>query len=178
MVEDFTFPTMPPVQCGAKKIPFPHFTSPPPWFVVPADAGVHDHHRRCFSAAEHAGKANNDVYPGPRGRSERFAVMEEHKMDMLWEDFNEELARAPPVCPLSPLSKGGGLMTMTMMKEAEWFYSDGDGDGDDGGVIETRKRTGRHMVVRRRRWSLLLMLRLLKKLFLVKKSRNGRTAPI
>jgi hypothetical protein len=33
-------------------------------------------------------------------------------------------------------------------------------------------------VVRRRKWSLLLMLRLLKKLFVVKRTRNPRTAPI
>jgi hypothetical protein len=98
----------------------------------------------------------------------------DEKMDMLWEDFNEELARVPPVCPLSPLTKGGGgLMTMTMMKEAAYWLD----DGSDGVVAETGKR-GRHMVVRRRRWSLLLMLRLLKKLFLVNKSRNQRTTSI
>ncbi|KAE8821163.1 hypothetical protein D1007_00789 [Hordeum vulgare] len=145
-MDEFTFPTVPDGQC--KLAPFP-----PPWFVV---------------AEEEDDGGSSGGGGVPWGRDE--------KMDMLWEDFNEELARAPPVCPLSPLSKGGGLMTMAMMKEAEWFYS--DGDGDEGGVIETRKRSGRHMVVRRRRWSLLLMLRLLKKLFLVKKSRNGRTAPI
>jgi hypothetical protein len=100
----------------------------------------------------------------------------DEKMDMLWEDFNEELARVPPVCPLSPLTKGaGGLMTMTMMKEAAWL----DDDGDSYGGVAEKGRRGRHMVVRRRRWSLLLMLRLLKKLFLVKKSRNQqRTTPI
>ncbi|KAF7048137.1 hypothetical protein CFC21_056949 [Triticum aestivum] len=151
-MDEFTFPTVPGGQC--KLAPFP-----PPWFVAAV-------------AEEEEGDDGSGGGGAPWGRDE--------KMDMLWEDFNEELARAPPVCPLSPVSKGGGLMAMTMMKEAEWFYSDGDGDGDDGGVIEARKRTGsgRHMVVRRRRWSLLLMLRLLKKLFLVKKSRNGRTAPI
>ncbi|KAI4987753.1 hypothetical protein ZWY2020_028511 [Hordeum vulgare] len=66
MGEDFTFPTLTPVQCGAKKLPFPHFTSPPPWFIIPDDAGAHDHHRRCFGRRG-CRKANNDIYPGPRG---------------------------------------------------------------------------------------------------------------
>ncbi|KAM3255451.1 hypothetical protein ACQJBY_048625 [Aegilops geniculata] len=158
MVEDFTFPTMPPVPCGAKKLPFPHFTSPPPWFVVPADAGAHDHHRRCFSAAEQAGKANNDVYPGPGGRSERFAVMEEHKMDMLWEDFNEELARAPQPCPLS----------MEWSSEA-WHAGEGDGIPSRHVDVVVASGTG-SSVVRRRRLGLMMMLKLLKKLFLARKS--------
>ncbi|KAI4965709.1 uncharacterized protein LOC123399875 [Hordeum vulgare subsp. vulgare] len=156
MVEDFTFPTMTPVQCGAKKLPFPHFTSPPPWFIIPDDAGAHDHHRRCFSAAEDAGKANNDIYPGPRGRSERFAVIDEHKMDMLWEDFNEELARAPQPCPLS----------MEWSSEA-WFT--GEGDGIPSRHVVVASGTG-SSVVRRRRLSLMMMLKLLKKLFLARKS--------
>ncbi|XBH68567.1 hypothetical protein VPH35_096686 [Triticum aestivum] len=145
MVEDFTFPTMPPVPCGAKKLPFPHFTSPPPWFVVPADAGAHDHHRRCFSAAEQAGKANND----------RFAVMEEHKMDMLWEDFNEELARAPQPCPLS----------MEWSSEA-WHAGEGDGIPSRHVDVVVASGTG-SSVVRRRRLGLMMMLKLL---FLARKS--------
>ncbi|XP_062197894.1 uncharacterized protein LOC133900698 [Phragmites australis] len=99
---------------------------------------------------------------------------EEDKMDMLWEDFNEELASAPPLCPLSPLNKSAGL---TMTKEA-WL-------DDEMIVVDPEKHSGRLLrahdgrVVWRRRWSLLLMLRLLKKLFVVKKSRNNpRTAPI
>ncbi|KAL6658521.1 hypothetical protein ACP70R_004107 [Stipagrostis hirtigluma subsp. patula] len=99
---------------------------------------------------------------------------EEDKMDMLWEDFNEELASAPPLCPLSPLHKLSGLGMTT--KEA-WLH-------DEVIVVDPERRAGRlrrahdGRVVRRRRWSLLLMIRLLKKLFLVKKSRDTRTAPI
>ncbi|KAL6868251.1 hypothetical protein ACP4OV_015096 [Aristida adscensionis] len=98
---------------------------------------------------------------------------EEDKMDMLWEDFNEELASAPPLCPLSPLHSKLGMTT----KEA-WLH-------DELVAVDPERRAGRRLskhadgrVVRRRRWSLLLMLRLLKKLFLVKKSRDARTAPI
>ncbi|CAO2148110.1 unnamed protein product [Urochloa humidicola] len=100
---------------------------------------------------------------------------EEEKMDMLWEDFNEELASAPPLCPLSPLINKGGLGT----KEEAWL--------EDGLILVDLKKHAKHLqhnpedgkVVRRRRWSLALMIRLLKKLFLVKKSRNNpRTAPI
>ncbi|RLM70358.1 uncharacterized protein C2845_PM17G04210 [Panicum miliaceum] len=98
---------------------------------------------------------------------------EEEKMDMLWEDFNEELASAPPLCPLSPLINKCGLA----MKEEAWR--------DDELIVLDLEKRAKHLqhpqdgrVVRRRRWSLVLMLRLLKKLFLVKKTRNPRTAPI
>ncbi|KAF0894638.1 hypothetical protein E2562_001933 [Oryza meyeriana var. granulata] len=93
---------------------------------------------------------------------------EEEKMDLLWEDFNEELARTPPVCPLSPLNiKGGGL---TAMAKDAWL--------DAGGGERARRMYSGSVVRRRRRWSLLLMLRLLKNLFLAKNTRNARTAPI
>ncbi|PNT63994.1 uncharacterized protein LOC100822468 [Brachypodium distachyon] len=129
---------------------------PPPWFLA-AVAEVE---------AEHGGGGGG-----------------EEKMDMLWEDFNEELACAAPVCPLSPLhgdGGGGGLMTMAMMKDAAWLDSDSDGDVGGGPAGKLRRRR-HYMVVRRRRWSLVLMLRLLKKLFLAKKSRTShsqRTAPL
>jgi hypothetical protein len=153
MAEDFTFPSVPPEQCGAKTLPFPRFASTPPWFVVPgagrdADASAADdhHHRRCFSAVDHAGVASCGDYPGVR--SERFTVVEEHKMDMLWEDFNEELSHAAPPCPLSK----------EWASEA-WLASDGLLAAASGGSV-----------VRRRRLSLLMMLKLLKKLFLRRKS--------
>ncbi|WVZ53708.1 hypothetical protein U9M48_004613 [Paspalum notatum var. saurae] len=98
---------------------------------------------------------------------------EEEKMDMLWEDFNEELASVPPLCPLSPLINKGGLA----MKEEDMI----DGNGM---IVVDLEKFAKHIhpqdgrVVRRRRWSMALMLRLLKKLFLVKKTRNPRTAPI
>ena len=102
---------------------------------------------------------------------------EEEKMDMLWEDFNEELASVPPLCPLSPAINKAALA----MKEAAGGWL---GDDDEMIVVDLEKQ-GKHpraqpqdgRVVRRRKWSLRLMLRLLKKLFLVKKSRNPRTAP-
>ncbi|XP_006663273.1 uncharacterized protein LOC102705477 [Oryza brachyantha] len=109
---------------------------------------------------------------------------DEEKMDLLWEDFNEELARTPPVCPLSPLNiKGGGL---TPMAKDAWL-SAVDGGGGFGVIVagggEQLAKRDRSMysgsiVRRRRRWSLLLMLRLLKNLFLAKNTRNARTAPI
>uniref|UniRef100_A0ACD5Y4Y6 Uncharacterized protein n=1 Tax=Avena sativa TaxID=4498 RepID=A0ACD5Y4Y6_AVESA len=165
MVEDFTFPRVPQEQCGAKKLPFPHFASTPPWFVVQgardADVEGHDHHRRCFSAAEHAGKSSCADYPG--ARSERFAVVEEHKMDMLWEDFNEELSRTAPPYPLSK----------EWANEA-WLAGDG--------MLSRHVATASGgSVVRRRRLSLLMMLKLLKKLFLRRKSSassSRKTPPV
>jgi hypothetical protein len=99
---------------------------------------------------------------------------EEEKMDMLWEDFNEELASVPPLSPLSPVINKGGL---AMKEAAGWL------DDDEMIVVDLEKH-GKHMhpqdgrVVRRRKWSLMLMLRLVKKLLMVKKYRNPRTAPI
>lgn len=191
MGEEFTFPscTQPEQRGGASKsLAFPQFASPPPWFFVSVPGADEDRHRRCFSAVEKPTKVTNKddgyYYIHGGGGSERFAMAEEqHKMDMLWEDFNEELACAAPVCPLSPLhgdGGGGGLMTMAMMKDAAWLDSDSDGDVGGGPAGKLRRRR-HYMVVRRRRWSLVLMLRLLKKLFLAKKSRTShsqRTAPL
>ncbi|OEL21211.1 hypothetical protein BAE44_0017770 [Dichanthelium oligosanthes] len=98
---------------------------------------------------------------------------DEEKMDMLWEDFNEELTSAPPLCPLSPLINKGGL---AMKEEEAWL--------EDELIVVDLEKHAKHLpsqdgrVVRRRRWSMRLMLRLLKKLFMVKKTRDPRTAPI
>jgi hypothetical protein len=101
---------------------------------------------------------------------------EEDKMDMLWEDFNEELVSVPPLCPLSPLIDKRG--PPGMMEEA-WLHDDvivADGNTEKRVGCLLRAYDGK--VVRRRRWRLLLMVRLLKKLFLVKRTRNPRTKPI
>ncbi|KAL6642346.1 hypothetical protein ACP70R_020527 [Stipagrostis hirtigluma subsp. patula] len=171
-MEEFTFPSIPLDQCNAKKLPFPHFASPSPWLVVPGgvvDMAVHEHdHRRSISAVEpQAGWGDHYPVAGAgyhHHGSARFAV--EDKMDMLWEDFNEELARAAPPCPLT--SKG----TSWAAKES-WLA------GVDEGGAEARKHAG--AVVRRRRMGLLTMLRLLKKLFLAHKSSGAssrKTPPI
>ncbi|KAL6906184.1 hypothetical protein ACP4OV_003785 [Aristida adscensionis] len=166
-MEEFTFPSISVEQCNGKKLPFPHFASPSPWLVVPGGvvdtAAVHEHdHRRTFSAVEPQAGCGGDRYPVAGAGyhhhhhgSARFAV--EDKMDMLWEDFNEELASVAPPCPLT--SKGA---SWTTAKES-WLAGVVD---DAGAGAETRK----HAVVRRRRMGLLMMLRLLKKLFLAHKS--------
>ncbi|KAF7071385.1 hypothetical protein CFC21_076713, partial [Triticum aestivum] len=82
-------------------------------------------------------------------------VMEEHKMDMLWEDFNEELARAPQPCPLS----------MEWSSEA-WHAGEGDGIPSRHVDVVVASGTG-SSVVRRRRLGLMMMLKLL---FLARKS--------
>uniref|UniRef100_K3YEB5 Uncharacterized protein n=1 Tax=Setaria italica TaxID=4555 RepID=K3YEB5_SETIT len=169
-MEEFTFPSVPFEHCNAaKKVSFPHFASPSPWLVVPGgvvDTAAHE----SFSAVEQQTAAGSDHhhhlggYDGHHHGSARFAV--EDKMDMLWEDFNEELARAAQPCPLTK-----GTPSWAATKES-WFA----GDGYEG-AAETRK----HAVVRRRRMGLLMMLRLLKKLFLAHKSGaapSRKTPPI
>ncbi|GJM87847.1 hypothetical protein PR202_ga03842 [Eleusine coracana subsp. coracana] len=170
-MEEFTFPCVPVEQCNAKTLPFPHFSSPSPWLVAGSvDTAVHEHdHRRSFSAVEPQAAACSDHYAvaGAAGYqhhgSARYAV-EEDKMDMLWEDFNEEIAGA--AAPPCPLTKG---TPWTAAKDS-WFPGD-----EDFVPAETRK----HAVVRRKRMGLLTMLRLLKKLFLAHKSSatTSRKAP-
>ncbi|WVZ88762.1 hypothetical protein U9M48_035238 [Paspalum notatum var. saurae] len=167
-MEKFTFPSFPLEQCNAKNGPFPHFASPSPWLVVPGgviDTAAHEHdHRRAFSAVEQQA-AGSDHHHHRHG-SARFAV--EDKMDMLWEDFNEELARAAQPWPLTK-----GTPSWGAAKES-WLAG---GDGYEGAAHEARK----HAVVRRRRMGLLMMLRLLKKLFLAHKSGaapSRKTPPI
>ncbi|CAL4896631.1 unnamed protein product [Urochloa decumbens] len=175
-MEEFTFPSVPFEHCNAaKKVSFPHFASSSPWLVVPGGvvdtAAAHEHdHRRSFSAAEQqpAGTDHHHFggYDGQYHGSARFAV--EDKMDMLWEDFNEELARAAQPCPLTK-----GTPSWSAAKES-WLASD---SYEYEGAAETRK----HAVVRRRRMGLLMMLRLLKKLFLAHKSGaapSRKTPPI
>jgi hypothetical protein len=178
-MEELTLPCVPQEQSSTNTLPFPHLASPSPWLVAGSvDTTVHvhehDHHRRSFSAVEPQAAACSDHYTvvvaGGGGYqhhhgSARYAV-EEDKMDMLWEDFNEELTRAAPLCPLA---KGTPWMTP---KEA-WLA----GEDDDCVPAETRKRA----VVRRKRMGLLAMLRLLEKLFLAHKSgaaASGKTPPI
>ncbi|KAJ1265110.1 hypothetical protein BS78_08G053700 [Paspalum vaginatum] len=168
-MEEFTFPSFPLEQCNAKNAPFPHFASPSPWLVVPGgvvDTASHEHdHRRTFSAVEQQA-AGSDHHHHRHG-SARFAV--EDKMDMLWEDFNEELARAEQPCLVTK-----GTPSWAAAKES-WLAG---GDGYEGAAgAEARK----HAVVRRRRMGLLMMLRLLKKLFLAHKSGaapSRKTPPI
>uniref|UniRef100_A0A0E0FAA3 Uncharacterized protein n=1 Tax=Oryza meridionalis TaxID=40149 RepID=A0A0E0FAA3_9ORYZ len=175
-MEEFTFPCVAPERCNAgKKPPFsPHFASPPPWFGVDAVAAAYDH-RRSFSAVEKGEDEDTgrggwyycyDDDGGCGNVSARFAGGEETKtMDMLWEDFNEELSRAAaaPPCPLSK----------EWTKEA-WLA--GDGTPEMRRHAATAAASG--SVVRRRRLSLLMMLKLLKKLFLAHKSNAAsRKAP-
>ncbi|KAF0888156.1 hypothetical protein E2562_010848 [Oryza meyeriana var. granulata] len=167
-MEEFTFLCVPLEQCnGVKKPPFPpHFASPPPWFGAGAggvDAVAYDH-RRSFSAAENDEKGNGWHYHYDGHGSARFAG-EETKMDMLWEDFNEELSRAagPPPCPLSK----------EWTKEA-WLA----GDGTPEMRRHAAATAASGSVIRRRRLSLLMMLKLLKKLILAHKSNAAsRKAP-
>uniref|UniRef100_A0A0D9XXI1 Uncharacterized protein n=1 Tax=Leersia perrieri TaxID=77586 RepID=A0A0D9XXI1_9ORYZ len=180
-MEEFTFPCIPPEQCnGVKKPSFssssPQFATPPPWFGAGGD------HRRSFSAVENRNGDGDDTargggwqwhycyYDGNGGHcSARFAGGgggEEAKMDMLWEDFNEELSRAAaaPPCPLSK----------EWTKEA-WLAGDGT---PELRCRATPAAANSGSVVRRRRLSLLMMLKLLKKLFLAHKSNAAsRKAP-
>ncbi|KAL5206072.1 hypothetical protein ABZP36_034281 [Zizania latifolia] len=172
---EFTFPSVALEQyCNAKKPPFPHFASPPPWFGTGGvEAMVAHDHRRSFSAVEQGNGEDTGRgchyydYDGGHG-SARFAG-EESKMDMLWEDFNEELTRAPPQCPLSK----------EWTKEA-WLDGDGTPAAAEMRLHAAAAAAASGSVVRRRELSFLMMLKLLKKLFLAHKSNaaSRKASPI
>ncbi|CAN1159584.1 hypothetical protein LINPERHAP1_LOCUS13845 [Linum perenne] len=88
---EFSFPTT-----TTTSITFPStgFESPPLWRLSPA-ASPHHHRRRFSYAAEYSTTISND----------HLHVAGEKKMDMLWEDFNEEelitsSRRTPRVYPV------------------------------------------------------------------------------
>ncbi|CAO2144272.1 unnamed protein product [Urochloa humidicola] len=155
-MEEFTFPSFPLGQCNAKD------DTASPWLVVPGDiihTAKHEHdHRRSFLAVKQQAVGSGDhylgAYDGHHHSSARFA--EEDKMDMLWEDFNEEFALAAQPWPLTI-----GLPSWATAKESS---------PTSGDCYEGTAKTPKHSVVRRKRIGLLKMLKLIKKLFLARKS--------
>ncbi|XP_074586390.1 uncharacterized protein LOC141842071 [Curcuma longa] len=85
MMDDFSFPTV--AVDEDPLAPFPHFASPPFCFLrsLPTSAGD----QQLLKDAEAMKKINPKVDSAPSSR--RF--VDEERMDMLWEDFNDETAR-------------------------------------------------------------------------------------
>ncbi|CAO2149069.1 unnamed protein product [Urochloa humidicola] len=161
-MEEFTFPSFPLKDHTAS-----------PWLIVPSGV-IHtvkheQDHRRSFSAMEQQAVGSDryhlGAYDGHHHSSARFVA--EDKMDMLWEDFNEEVAWTAQPCPLTT-----GLPSWAMAKEPSLTSSD---------CYEGTAKTCKHSVVRRKRMGLLKMLKQLKTLFLARKTGAGsstNTLPI
>ncbi|KAJ3671548.1 hypothetical protein LUZ60_007627 [Juncus effusus] len=85
-MDDFSFPTNTQDQDSQfYHLPFPHFTTSPLWFipsVAPLEKSAYYFHRRSLSDPEKYKKKIKEVDQD---------VVDDEKMDMLWENFNEEL---------------------------------------------------------------------------------------
>lgn len=90
---------------------------------------------------------------------------DEERMDMLWEDFNEELCRMSG-------------------DQRRWAAN---GDASSASATGSKTDSSRHgkagasksgSIIHHRRPSLLLMLKVLKKLFLIQKTSSSRRKPL
>ncbi|KAF3334157.1 hypothetical protein FCM35_KLT20761 [Carex littledalei] len=89
-MEDFSFPSVEQDHDShLHHLPFPHFTTSPLWYlpsVAPLEKSLYSRYSRSLSGSA-SGKGLKKAKD-----AENYANDEE-KMDMLWENFNEELAR-------------------------------------------------------------------------------------
>lgn len=91
-MEEFSFPKVSVEQDSHNQLSFPHFASSPLWFQSSASYHKfatlkhHDRQKRSFSSVE-------DLQLLDKKSSTE--VKDEERMDMLWEDFNEELHQIP-----------------------------------------------------------------------------------
>ena len=156
-MDDFSFPAIQTDQDSACNLPFPHFAASPLWFMSDDNKTAY---RRSFSSAGEAARVadtlNVSATSDDEGARDRFVSTEE-KMDMLWEDFNEELYR---------VSKGKAG-SVGRGSSAELHCDQG---------LDVPKRTSGLLC--HRRPSLVVMLKVLKKLFLIQKNGSERRASI
>lgn len=178
-MDDFSFPTVavdPEALCHH---PFPHFASPPLWFLSSvSDPKAAVRQRKSFSSAEDAfgGGNQGEDFASVGGRSPALSddgnsgrFLENEKMDMLWEDFNEELARLSyhhkrqasedSTAPCSALPSPGGVGSKSRK-----------GSSGSKSLAMTKSSS----MIQHRRPSLMTMVKLLKRLFLVQNPRSSR----
>ncbi|URE42938.1 hypothetical protein MUK42_14699 [Musa troglodytarum] len=141
-MDEFSFPTIAVDQDSLCSLPFPRFAASPLWFLPSSDAERKisgDGPRSFFSAAGEEEEASKVAG----------AAALEDSMDMLWEDFNEELRRS--FCE----RERAELRCLQALSESK-----------SGSLIH------------RRRSSLMLILKVLKKLFLIHRDTSSRRTPL
>lgn len=171
--DDFTFPTITDNN-SLYRVHFPSFTTSSLWYVSPLPEqgkfGLEQkiHQRRSFSSLEGNRGTDNwtrdlGFFADFNGKNNVEFFVDEDKMDMLWEDFNDEL-REPS----------------SDEKEAErphGVFSDSNEDARkmaDLGCVQKFKVSKSRSLLPHRRPSLLVMLKILKKLFLIHSSHCPR----
>lgn len=167
-MDEFSFPTVPVEQDPLSQLPFPL------WFV----SSTAHHRRRSFSSAEEAAEIANALKMASSALSEdggdRF-LNDENRMDMLWEDFNEELRRMSSDRK-SRAANGEASSNSSSMTGSE-TDSRRHGLADLPGIhaLDASKSGS---LIHHRRPTLLLMLKVLKKLFLIQKSSSSKRKPL
>lgn len=159
-MDDFSFPAIQTDQDSACNLPFPHFASSPLWFLSCESDAKPLAYRRSFSSVTGAVKVADALNvsalsddEGGRGK----LVSNEEKMDMLWEDFNEDLYRFS--CELKDSKGKPGLIAR--------------GSSMDFCVLKRASS-----LLPRRKPGLAMMLKMLKKMFLIQQNGSAKRAVI
>ncbi|XP_008790224.1 uncharacterized protein LOC103707493 [Phoenix dactylifera] len=173
-MDDFSFPTAPVAQEPLCQVPFPL------WFVSSiADQKAVHHRRRSFSSAEEAANiaAALEIASPALSEGGRYQFLnDEERMDMLWEDFNEELSRLSCDQKRGPMN-GEASSDLTSTSGSKTDPSRHGMTADRRSVRSSAaSKTG--SIIHHRRPSLLLMLKVLKKLFLIQKTSSSKRKPL
>ncbi|CAL9179333.1 unnamed protein product [Musa hybrid cultivar] len=150
-MDEFSFPTISVDQDSLCSLPFPHCAASPLWFLPSSDAErkISSDGPRSFFSAEGEEEEASKVAG---------AAALEDSMDMLWEDFNEELRRS-------------------------FCERDREAEVPDYGMAELRclqalSESKSGSLIHRRQSSLILILKVLKKLFLTHRNTSSRRTPL
>ncbi|KAG1328125.1 putative Glutamate-1-semialdehyde 2,1-aminomutase 1 [Cocos nucifera] len=175
-MDDFSFPTIATDQDSFCQFPFPSITTSSLWFLSPETKTTNL--RRSFSVAEGtAADISNTIKRNHRPNSPSFSdcgdtfIDYQERMDMLWEDFNEELCQASDDRKegiVEKNSKGSAGTAQGLLNGREKH-----------GAVELcwlpalgASKSGR--VLHHKKLSLVEMLRVVKKLFVVQKTHSSK----
>lgn len=169
-MDEFSFPTIPVEQEPHCQLPLPL------WFVssIASQDTNHQHRRSSSSPEEAAEKIDNalELASSALGLEgvDRF-LNDEERMDMLWEDFNEELRRMS--CDRKMDAANGEASSNSSSMTGSETDSRRHGMVDLP-CIQAFSASKGGSIIHHRRPILLLMLKVLKKLFLIQKTTSSR----
>ncbi|XP_039123885.1 uncharacterized protein LOC120260469 [Dioscorea cayenensis subsp. rotundata] len=150
-MDEFSFPTIVGEPENPHNPPFPHFATLPVWFVT----GAQRPHQSSPETQTDSHARNEEE---EEDESECL-VDEEERMDMLWEDFNEELHK-------------------DVTREEMSSSSDAESGMAQHGAVELCCVPKTRNMLRHQRPSLVIMLKVLKKLILIQKTSASKKASI
>ncbi|KAJ6817203.1 uncharacterized protein M6B38_411665 [Iris pallida] len=150
-MDDFSFPTISTDQDSPCQLTFPHFAASPLWFLSSVNDNTDCQPRRSSSEGEEAANIIDmlNSVPPSNDDDEEGVCSNEEKMDMLWEAFNEELRRV-----------------------SFELKRDTTGDRQAYGVA----KGGGGSLFDYRRPSMMMLLKMLKKLFFLQKTSFTRAS--